>query len=63
MGVTLNLFHDSNGDTCEAIESTVIGIDLTFLKEQYRLQYGQESAELDVRLRGPESSESLRYSF
>ena len=61
--MTVSLLHDSNGDTCEAIFSEFIAIDMTWIKEQHQAQYSGTEREVSVTIQGPNGGEGFLYSF
>ena len=63
MQVTVGLYHESNGDACEAALSELIAIDITWLREQYENQYGEDSGDVSITVRGPNGDEEVLYSF
>ena len=55
--VQLPLFlgHESNNDACEGIETQTLGIDLTWIRDQYRRQYNAENGEIIIDLGRPDA--------
>ena len=59
--VGIEIAHEDNGDTCEAIITETVEIDLTPLREAYIAGYGGEGGTIDISLQG--WSEAIAYSF
>lgn len=57
--VWLEIWHDANGDACEAYETQTLSFDLTPLKEAYQSGYQTNSGEITIHI----GSDSLSYSF
>ena len=61
--MVLNLSHDSQGDTCEAIRSEVIAIDIAHIRRQHLAQYGEANGRVSVTVQGPEGEQTVLYEF
>ena len=59
VGAGLELWHDANGDVCEAAFVETFAFDLTPLAEAYSSAYGSTTGEIGVTIAGS----SLLYSF
>lgn len=56
---SLEVWHNANGDSCEAYEIDELSFDLTPLKEAYIESYGGDSGEISVNV----AETSVIYSF
>jgi hypothetical protein len=57
--VWLEVWHDANGDSCEAYETRTLSFDLTPLKEAWQSGYQAESGTITIHI----GSESVTYTF
>ena len=59
--VNITIIHDANNDTCEAVITTTLSIDLEPLKKEWTAQTGKEHGEIPLAIEG--LNESLLYTF
>ena len=59
VGAALELWHNANGDGCEAYLVETLEFDLTPLKEAYTAGYGSETGEIGISIAGT----GLLYTF
>ena len=59
----LGLYHETQGDFCEAIVSEMIAIDVSWIRRQHLAQYGEANGRVSVTIDGPQEDQTVLYEF
>lgn len=59
--VRLQVFHDAHGDTCEALITKDIYLDLSTLRESYQNAYRSQTGTIILRVAGAQQDATYRF--